>query len=234
LVNRRWQAYRDALRLWFSIRAKNEKEIYQNLSGGHPMKTLFSSLSAASLLSVGLLLTTNVYAQDARIEAPAPRTEAAPFRLTPVLGSSSFTTSDRVNADGFSNLSGGVFADFGAHTWTFETGVLSLQSNATSNNNGNASVNVATWGVPLLARVNFSGKPHETIFLKAGGMPFKATGTSNDDIQVLGVAGIGGNIPLGQNSSLLLDASYNRRLSDNGDLNRYQGVALLAGLAFNL
>jgi hypothetical protein len=50
----------------------------------------------------------------------------------------------------------------------------------------------------------------------------------------MAVGGLGGNIPLGKNSSVLLDASYNRLFSQSGDLTNYQGLALLAGLSFNI
>ncbi|MES2855525.1 MAG: hypothetical protein V4692_06670, partial [Bdellovibrionota bacterium] len=135
------------------------------------MKSLFGSITAATLLSLGMLATAQ--AQEGTIEAPQPRSEASPFRLTPVIGSSSFTTADEVDTDEFGDtLSAGVLADFGRGGLTFQTGVLTLQTEASSSDGGNASVDIDTWGVPLLLRVNFSGKPHETVFLKAGAMPF--------------------------------------------------------------
>lgn len=199
-------------------------------------KRLFGSLTAASLLTVGLFMTTAAQAQDTTegsVEAPMPRTSAAPFRIMPVVGSSSFTTADEIDTDEFGDtLSAGVLADFGSGRWTFETGILTLQSD-TNTTEDSAAIDIDTWGVPLLAKVNFSGKPHETIFLKAGVMPFNAAGDA-DEFDVLGVAGVGGAIPLGRNSSLLLDASYNRRIGDDGVLGDYQGISLLGGLSFNL
>jgi hypothetical protein len=199
------------------------------------MKSLISSLAAVSLLSVGLLMTSAANAEEGgRSEGTMPRSESSPVRLSPVIGTSSFTTANDIDSDEFGDtLSAGVFADFGSRMVTFETGILTLQTDTNTSSGGKASVDIDTWGIPLLARVNFSGKPQETVFLKAGAMPINTSGATNE-FDVLGVAGIGGNIPLGHNSSILLDASYNRRIKDGGELGRYQGISLLAGLTFNL
>lgn len=178
--------------------------------------------------------TTKTVTPDATMSAPLPNTEASHVRVAPVLGTSSFANSSSVKTDRFGDgFSAGILADIGEHDWNFETGVLTLSSN--TNRSGNtASVRVNTWGIPLLAKLNLSGHPHETVFLKAGAMPFLASGQDVSDFNVLGVGGIGANIPVGHTTSILLDATYNRLFNQSGDLTNYQGIALLAGLSFNI
>lgn len=173
-------------------------------------------------------------AQEGISQAPLPRSMASPFRIIPVGGASSFTTAPNLNNVDFNQgFSAGLLADFGSRFWTFESGVLSLNSRETRSGDTTA-VTVNSWGIPLLAKMNFSGKPHETVFLKLGAMPFTASGASSTNFDVLGVGGVGGHIPLGRNSSILLDASYNRLFTRAGNLTDYQGIALLAGLSLNI
>jgi hypothetical protein len=191
-------------------------------------------MKLAFALSAIALAGATAMAQDSTSVAQQPgRSNAADFRLAPVIGASSFANDTTVQTGFDQGFSAGVFADFGPSTWNFETGVLTLSSNA-SKDHSSASVNVNTWGVPLLAKMNFSGNPHETVFLKAGAMPFLASGQDINEFNVMAVGGVGGNIPLGKNSSILLDATYNRLFSQGGELTNYQGLALLGGLSFNL
>ena len=180
-----------------------------------------------------LLIAGPAMAQDTTsLEAPLPRSMASPFRIIPVAGASSFTTGSTVDVDNFGDgFSAGLYADFGQQMFTFETGILTLSSRG-QRVGDQASINVDTWGVPLLAKVNFSGKPHETIFLKAGAMPFTAAEAT--DFDLMGVAGVGGHIPLGRNSSLLIEGTYNRLFTSGGDLTDYQGITLLGGLSLNI
>lgn len=199
------------------------------------IKKILGSLSAFALVAFGLMASPAHAQEEAgTVEAPLPRSQAAPFRIIPVAGASSFTTADEVNTDNFGDgFSAGLLADFGSGFWTFETGILALQSSGTDTGEGSAAIDIDTWGIPLMAKVNFSGKPHETVFLKAGALPFTATG-DREEFDVMGAVGVGGHIPLGRNSSLLLDATYNRILSDDAALGDFQGVSLLAGLSFNI
>lgn len=181
-----------------------------------------------------VLASSPAFAQEGTSTADLPRTQASSFRIAPVLGASSFTVNNEVSTENFDDgFSAGLFADFGSGTWNFETGIVTLQSNGDAEG-GTGAFNVETWGIPLLAKFNFSGKPHSTVFLKAGAMPYTATGDGSNDFDIMAVGGIGGNIPLGRNSSLLLDASYNRLFTENGDVTDLQGIALLAGLSFNI
>ncbi len=188
------------------------------------------------LLTASALVLTAVpaFAQDSGVStADLPRTMASPLRLTPVVGASSFTTNNTVDVTNFNEgISAGLLADIGSGFWTFETGILTLQSNVDRTGDTGA-INVDTWGVPLLAKVNFSGMPHSTVFAKLGAMPFTATGDA-DDFDIMAVGGIGGALPLGRNSSLIIDATYNRLFTTGGDLTNYQGVSLLAGLSLNI
>lgn len=199
------------------------------------MKHLLSRLAMISSLVLAATLATqpSLAQEGGAVTAPLPRSMAAPVRLIPVAGASSFVNDNRVNLDNFDEgFSAGLLADFGTGPWSFETGVLTLGSQV--NRVGDtASVNVDTWGIPLLAKLNFSGKPHETVFLKLGAMPFTTTGDI-EETNLMGVGGIGAHIPLGRNSSILLDASYNRLFSTAGDLTNYQGISLLAGLSLNI
>jgi hypothetical protein len=165
--------------------------------------------------------------------ASMPRSLSSDIRLSPVAGASSFTTSSKVSLDNFSQgFSAGVLADIGPGYVAFETGVLTLGSQV-NRAGGTSSITVNNWGIPLLAKVNFSGKPNETVFLKAGAMPYTTTGDISQT-NIMGVAGVGANIPLGMSSAILLDAAYNRLFTNNGDLSNYQGISLLAGLSFSI
>ena len=193
-------------------------------------RLLIGLVSTVAALTVSSIAA----AQDSSSTAPLPRSMAAPFRLIPVAGASSFTTASNLNNVKFDQgFSAGLFADFGQEMWVFETGILALSAQEQTSG-ANAAAQVSTWGIPLLAKMNFSGKPHETVFLKAGAMPFTASGASSTNFDVMGVAGIGGDIPLGRNSSLLLDAAYNRLFTRSGNVTDLQGVSLLAGLSLNI
>ncbi|MCM2282690.1 MAG: PorT family protein [Bdellovibrionaceae bacterium] len=171
----------------------------------------------------------------AEMRGEAPRWWPSNIRVIPTAGASSFTTANEVDFDNFDNgFTAGAFLDFGGNTWVFETGVLALQTESTADaETGSAAFDVDNWGIPLLAKLNFSGHPNSTVFMKAGVMPFQSSGTS-DDFEVLGVAGIGAAIPLFRNTALTLEGSYNRLFDDNGPLGTYTGVAFLGGLSFGL
>ncbi len=184
---------------------------------------------------LGFMTAWTAFAQEGGVsQAPLPRSIATPVRIAPVLGASSFSTTADLNELKFDQgFSAGILGDFGTGHWTFETGILSLNSRATAEGE-TTSFTVNTWGIPLIAKFNFSGHPHRTVFLKGGVMPFTASGDKATDFDMLAVAGIGGNIPFGRSTSLLLDASYNRMFTQGGDLTDYQGVSLLAGLSLNI
>jgi hypothetical protein len=164
-----------------------------------------------------------------------PRSYPSTVRLIPVAGASSFTTGRKVETDNFDDgFTAGLLADFGSGSLVFETGALALNAQSSADSaNDSATIDVNSWGVPLLAKWNMSGHPHSTVFLKAGVMPFQTSG-SEDNFDILGVAGIGGAIPLFKNTALTLDASYNRLFEDDGDLGTFQGIALLGGLQIGL
>lgn len=201
------------------------------------MNRIMGSMMALALVAFGTVFAIPAHAQEnaTTVQGELPRTMAAPIRIMPVAGASSFATDKDLKTDNFDEgFSAGILADIGSRFLTFETGILSLQSHGLVNQNArSASVNVDNWGVPLLAKMNFSGKPHETVFAKVGAMPFRSGGDVNAT-NLMGVAGLGGAIPIGRNSSLQLDASYNRSVTNEGDLRDFQGVSILAGLAFNM
>jgi hypothetical protein len=197
------------------------------------LKQLVGSVAA---LSAALFVGSFAQAQETgTTTGELPRVIDSSVRIAPVFGTSSFATSSTLETDNFGDsYSAGIFADFGKGTWAFETGILTLQADADTGDN-TVAANIDTWGIPLLAKWNMTGRPHETFFVKAGAMPFVANGAGDsNDLNVMAVGGIGGAIKLGRSSALLLDASYNRLFTDNGDLTDYQGIALLAGLSFNL
>jgi hypothetical protein len=198
-------------------------------------KNLKTSMLAIAAAFTALTLSLPAMAQDSgQSAAPLPRTMSASARLIPVAGASSFGTSTSNAYNNYDQgFSAGLLADFGADVWTFETGILSLNGQANRVDN-NAIVSINSWGIPLLAKVNFSGHPLSTIFAKAGVLPFTLT-SQNNEFNWMGVAGLGAAIPLGRNTSLTLDASYEHIINNSSTFsNDYQGVSLLAGLAFNI
>lgn len=199
---------------------------------------LGSLASGAVTLSAVALTSLPAFSQEetSTVTAPAPRTEASAVRLVPVAGASSFAD-DEVDFDNLDEgLSLGILADFGDDTVVFESGVMTLQSDVdTDADTDTTAIDVDTWGIPLLAKVNFSDNPHSTVFLKAGAMPFTSDTDDGTDFDVMGVAGLGAHIPLGRNSSFLLEGTYNRNVTAGGDLpDDYQGISLLAGVSLNL
>lgn len=169
----------------------------------------------------------------AESRAESPRWWPSNIRVIPTAGASSFTSSNKVDFDNFEDgFTAGAFLDFGGNTWVFETGILALQTKSTTDvAAGTSAFDVDNWGIPLLAKVNFSGKPNSTVYMKAGVMPFQSSGTT-DDFDVLGVAGLGAAIPLFRNTALTLEGSYNRLFDESGPLGAYTGVSFLGGLSF--
>lgn len=186
------------------------------------------------VILLGTLIPFAGMAQDTGVsQAPLPRSTASPLRIIPVIGQSSFSTDPDLDIKFNQGFSAGILGDFGDKYWSFESGLLSL--NSTESKAGDTrSFRVSSWGIPLLAKINFSGHPHQTVFLKGGVMPFTASGDKSTTLDILGVAGLGGHVPLGRNSSILLDATYNRMFTRTGDMSDYQGLALLAGLSLNI
>ena len=194
-------------------------------------KLFVPMLAVCGILTAGLSARSETITEN---RADLPRTSASSLRLIPAFGMSSFTNNGTPDLKHFSgSYTAGLLADLGSGYASFETGIVTLSAQTTADN-GNASFHVGTWGVPLLAKFNFSGNPHETIFAKAGVMPFTFSGDGRSGFNIMGVGGLGGHIALGQNSSLLLDATYNRLFTRSGNLTNYQGFAMMAGLAFNI
>jgi hypothetical protein len=190
---------------------------------------IFVGLVAATASSVS-------FAQDSSSTAEMPSSGSATIvRLLPVAGASSFTSKNDLDNSKFNQgFSAGLLVDLGPAYWAFETGVLALSAQQTTGD-GTSTVHVGTYGIPLFAKYSISGNPHKTVFLKAGAMPFQATGGADNKFDVLGVVGLGGDIPLGSTASIVLDATYNRLFkSSTGDETDYKGIALLAGLNINL
>ena len=178
-----------------------------------------------------LLILPAAKAQDSAgaISADAPRTYDSSIRVIPTFGTAAFAPGE-VDLDALGDTTaGGLFIDFGRGMLTGETGILAMSGDIDTGDNS-AAVNVDSWSSPLFAKFNFSGNPHSTIFAKVGAMSYDPG--DDGDINVMGVAGVGGAIPLGRNSAINLDATYNRLFDDQGDLAELQGVALLGGLSF--
>lgn len=183
-----------------------------------------------ALLAV-LLVVPAVQAADSEgaISADHPRTYESSIRVIPSFGTAAFTPG-KVKLDALGDqTAGGLFVDFGDGWLVGETGILAMSGDVDTGNN-RAAVNVDSWSIPLFAKFNFSGNPHSTIFAKVGGMSYDPGDAGN--FNVMGVAGLGGAIPLGKNSAINLDATYNRLFQSDGDLAELQGIALLGGLSF--
>src|SRR4051812_47794741 len=105
------------------------------------LQHFFRPLMRAAVLVTLLTLPQLAHSQDNVSTAPMPRVNAAPIRIIPVAGASSFATSDTVKLDRFDKATTlGLFADFGDRTWVFETGVLALTSNVGSSSTDNTSI----------------------------------------------------------------------------------------------
>ena len=197
------------------------------------MKNIFAAAAAFAL--VGATSRTQALAQgQSEMTLPSSSTTfVAPLRVIPVIGASSFTTSNKVDIGRFDQgFTAGAYADWGVGSLNLEVGVLSLNSRELNNGAGSRTFTVDNWGIPILAKYHF-GNPHHSIFVKAGAMPFTSSGGANE-FNVMGVAGVGAHIPLGTSTSILLEGSYDRLLTSSGSLGDYQGVSLLGGLAFNI
>lgn len=174
-----------------------------------------------------------------QIEAAQPTVRAEGpdvIRLIPMAGSASM---DRQNNPDLDNLedgfSTGLLVDIGQAYWALETGVTYTTTEVFSPVAG-AQTDVDFWGLPLLAKVNFSGNPQSTIYAKAGVSVITAdsdTANTFDEVDLLGQAGLGAAIPLGfQELSLVIDGTYNELFTREGINTNYSGYQLMAGLSF--
>jgi len=191
-------------------------------------------LKAMLTVTFGLLMSFSARAaeQAAQTTGAMPRM-ITPARLIPVIGQSSFVTSASQKFSYGNDFAAGLFADFGKDWWVLETGIVTLNTSA-QRTGGHLAADINSWGVPVLAKYNFTGSPQQTVFAKTGILPFTVT-TMNNELNWLGVLGLGATIPLGTNTSLALDGAYNHILNTGSSLsNDYQGVSLLAGLSINL
>lgn len=187
------------------------------------MKTLVAAL--ATLLLVPFAQAETVTTVET--SAP-PRTYPSVVRIIPTYGTASFNNGNATLKNLGDTQAGGLFVDIGSGWLTGETGILAMSGDVNTSKTG-ASVNVNSWSIPALAKFNFSGNPHSTVFAKLGAMTYD---TNRSNMDIMGVAGLGGAIPLGRNSAINLDASYNQLFNNSGDLTNYKGIALLGGLSF--
>jgi len=81
----------------------------------------YATFFLGTLLTVALgLVVSTAQAQEAgTTEGPLPRRIENPARIVPVLGTSSFITSNSQRFNQGNRFAGGLFADFGKDWWGF-------------------------------------------------------------------------------------------------------------------
>ncbi len=176
--------------------------------------------------------------------APAP-TVAAPapivvvpdrgsgmLRLTPFFGFGSADSDGVGDVDINRNTSFGAWLDFGRSFLTFQTGFSFDQNDVDV---AGRTVPFDTWGVPLMMKLNFSGQPNSTVYLKGGFNFVDEQSVTLDYIDTVGVLGLGANIPLGSNAAaLLLEGNYINLLTREGFASDMEGLKFFAGVSIRL
>lgn len=168
-------------------------------------------------------------------KGPAPWHDM--IHILPIAGASSY---ERKEGTDLKNLdegyTAGALVNLGKGYVTLETG-LTFTSTDVNIPDTDRKETVDFWALPLVAKVNFTGNPRQTVFVKAGFIPITAdTSTSSffDDIDLMGQIGLGGAIPVAPYVSLVLDASYNQLMSRESIKTDYSGYSLMAGVSFTL
>lgn len=156
---------------------------------------------------------------------PAP----SAMRVIPAFGVTGLEPARRLSQSSFDRgFAGALLADFGMQSIALESGILTLHSSVPMDSVG-VNRYVQTWGFPVFGKYNFAGRPTNTFFVKAGGMPYWSN-FSPDILDIMGVFGMGGTARIGGRYSLVVDVSYNRMLTAGSSLSNYHGFTMLAGL----
>lgn len=175
-----------------------------------------------------------------RIEGQAPQARSEwrdMVRVMPFAGAASYRPDEGADFDDLDEgFTTGLLLNIGQGFWSFETGLNYTTTNLETEP-GAARTSVDYWGIPLVARMNFSGKPQETVFIKGGVVPLTIdTPTTDyfDDFDLIGQLGVGGEMPLSEQVSLVVDATYNQLLTREGLPTDYSGYHIMAGLSIAL
>ncbi len=173
-------------------------------------------------------------------------------RLEPTLGLTYFDLSGNKDRKVDTGFAAGLMVDLGRSGTTYQTGILYMQTGSKSTvGAATQNLNLNYLAFPLLAKYNFSRNPSSSLFAK-GGMTamYLMDGSSQQntasvqssqavdksrfaDGDVLVTAGLGYAHQVAENSSLIIDATFNRGVIpviDGG--NEYnQGVLLSVSTA---
>lgn len=169
------------------------------------------------------------------ITAPAPKaSNSGVVRLIPFYGVNSMNYNTSSSLDQLGDGSNfGLLADFGEGFLTFETGIVG--SNNQAETVGNQRLQYNYWGVPLALKLNLSGKPNETVYLKAGGVIADETERFLDQVDLIGQGGVGVTIPFGsQAAALMLEANYQTLLTREAIPTNFNGWNFIAGVSVKL
>ena len=151
--------------------------------------------------------------------------------VNPQLGVSSFDYSEGASEKSNSDLSGGVTFEFGRGMRKMETGLLVMQTTAST-----------YLTIPMAAKLRLVQLGAQTWYGKFGFMPAfeisSRTEARTNNIDVLGSLGAGGRFEFNKKSDFIIEATFNRGVMDalrssNGD-NLNQGFLVLAGMSFNI
>lgn len=168
-------------------------------------------------------------------------------RLQPTLGLTVFDLTNNGDSKPDTGYAAGLLIDLGRSKATIQTGILYLQTGFKSTIGATTQkLNMNYLAFPMLAKLNFSSNPRSTLFAK-GGMTAMYLMTADiqentfnvqrsaalakenlSDGDVLVSAGLGYAHQVSENSSLVVDATFNRGLipvADGGAIYN-QGVLL--------
>ncbi len=153
------------------------------------------------------------------------------MKLNPQLGVSSFEYSGKTTAgEAKQKLSGGLTVEFGGAIRKMETGLLVVQTGASS-----------YLTIPMMAKLRVISMRAQSWYGKFGFMPAFEIGSSNrntTNIDVIGALGAGGRLTMTKKSDFIIEATYNRGLIDavrsNSEQNYNQGILVMAGVSISI
>jgi hypothetical protein len=200
-----------------------------------------------SILGLILLVASAVNAEENMVQtsemaSPKAATSKSDARLIPHIGFNGFSLpQERGSVQLGRNY--GMWVDLGSRYVTFETGLMITQAQA-EGQTGNADpvkARTSNLGVPLFAKVNFSGNAESTIYAKLGGVLVPELGAGNPSSfpmsDVWATAGLGTVYPVYERTGLLLEANYIQPVGPEATSLRrvgMQGFALMAGASIAL
>jgi hypothetical protein len=204
--------------------------------------SLFTILTAAQPVLAATEDAASVKANVSDETAPT-RLSDLDLHLNPQLGLSNFEYSNKIGG-GKQKFTGGLTTEFGGNARKFETGLMIMQTGATTtlNNGQDGVINVTYLTLPMMAKLRVLEMKSQSWYAKFGGLTALTVGSSDrsatNGADVMLSGGLGGRFVFTQKSDFLIEATYNKGLLEAVHTSRgtsyNQGFVVLAGLSFRI